>query len=149
MTEDNQFYHLLTQEMKESRLTRFMRLELKNTIYYCKQYQQTKTKNSYTIRFDNPPLGTSYGVVECYVAVNEVMYAVVTVETEAFHLDDQFKESVQNETLRTFVDNHLCRHIRQIVSQEQTIIVPSWKIISKCVYMENFVSVPTNLVEHG
>ena len=52
------------------------RVEVRGTVYYCKQYTRVKKRNSYTIAYCNSG-ETSYGLIECFLAVRDKVVAVL------------------------------------------------------------------------
>jgi len=152
MQQTHKYYYLLAEDMQASGPSTFMRLRHKNTVFYCEDYQQAKTKNSYTVLFTDLNQEDKVGLVQCYILSNNKTYAVIKIcHREPFSLNPQMKDSIENAVLKQFVEKQLCSHVWMIVPDDQmdTMIIPSQNIQSKCVFMENFISCTPNFVEHG
>lgn len=56
-------------------LTTVYRVEVKGSLYYCKQYTRVQKRNSYTMAYTNPDGQPSYGLIECFIALENKIIA--------------------------------------------------------------------------
>ena len=52
------------------------RVEVKGSLYYCKQYTRVKKRNSYTIAYTNPDGQPNYALIECFIALKNKIIGV-------------------------------------------------------------------------
>lgn len=147
-------YSLLTDAMKEAAPQVIMRISKGDGVFYSKDYQLAKTKNSYTVLYLDQNNVKKYGLVLSYVDVTDALYAVVLeCRTDVFSLDENMKGAVQDENLLPYIGK-LCPHIVKLSSYGEKILVPVRNVLKKCVFMEIkedliFISRSPNYVEHG
>lgn len=145
---------MLTEEMKASSPCLIKRLQKENNVYYSKEYQQTKTRNSYTVCFRNGDIN-NYGFILCFVEVNGTNYAIIEVcETENFQLKDSVKDAITDAGLQSYLLYNFCMHVVRVTSHQRKVIVPTTQLLHKCVLVDikpelTFISNPPNLVEHS
>lgn len=57
-------------------LTTVYRVNVRGTVYYCKQYKRVKKRNSYTVAYLDSYGTSNYGLVECFVVVDNEVIAI-------------------------------------------------------------------------
>ena len=129
---------------------KFFRLKKNSEVFYSRQYQRAKRRNSYTVLLDNADIA----IVQYYLSIDGHLSAMVeklnTVDTSVPICDDLQQHNV----LRKYQTMQVCHHIKEVLSHEHFKIIPVSCIKKKCVYMKlnngkTFVSIPPNLLEHN
>ena len=59
-------------------LTTFYRVDIHGTVFYSRQYQRVKKRNSYTIAYHHSASTTKYAFIEYFVYVQERVIAILT-----------------------------------------------------------------------
>ena len=115
-----------------------MGLQKRDTVFFCKDYQLAKTKNSCTVTFKSTNHQERFGFILCFVQVQERQYADSCYgrTSETFSLDEQMKESITVPYLRTYLDKCFCPHVVKVVSQTRKLLIPCESLKQNCVYIE-------------
>ena len=57
-------------------LTTVYRVNVRGTVYHCKQYKRVKKRNSYTVAYSDSDGTSNFGLIECFVVVDSKVIAV-------------------------------------------------------------------------
>lgn len=154
MLPTDKHFTLLTEDMKQADPKKAMRIQVGDTIYYSKEYQQAKTRNSYTVAFNDNNM-EKFGVVLSFLDVNSELYVILKeCDTDAFSLGTNLKREIQEQSLKKYFDKQLCPHIVKVSASDTKRVIRASCLSRKCVFMqlrENscYISKPPNLLEHG
>lgn len=147
-------YLLLSREMRDNGVRQFNRLQFGGTIFYCKDYQDAKTRNDSACCFTHNDM-TKNGIILCFLEYNNHIYVIIKeCVSVPFNLGDFARTQINNCTLKKYLDQSVCSHIEKIERFNENIVISGKKLLKKCVLMEiyngeSFISIPPNTLEHN
>lgn len=110
-------------------LTTMYRAEIKKNVYYSKQYERVKKRNSFTICYNNYDNAKSYGFIECFICVHNAPIAILqpihplpTTCKDHFNISTSCLDSVS--------------HIIPMSVTSLVCAVLADRIIEKCLFLE-------------
>lgn len=106
------------------------RLVQESTVYYSAHYKRVKSRNSYTVAFNNATNCVSYGQIQFFVVVSDRPYAFIK-KFEPLAVTCQAHFHLSHWSL----DNLSASNIVPIQSHSENIVIPTSSLISKCMFV--------------
>lgn len=114
---------------------KFYRIEVNNSLYYCREYKRTSKTNNFTVLYETHPSREEFAIINFFVEVKI-----------AGSCDPMILAAVQHLNTDVFVVNGIeIPHLFEISSRE-TKFIPVASIKRKCILIESYSSGSSDVV---
>ena len=114
---------------------KFYRIELNNSLYYCREYKRTSTMNNFTVLYEAQSSKEEFAIIDFFVEVKNSHSCEPVILAVVQHLNT----NVYN------VNGEEIPHLFEI-SSRHTKCIPVASIKRKCILIEGYVSGSSDIV---
>lgn len=150
----SKYFNILSPELKNQKVSVFFRLQKDGQMFYSKDYQRARTRNSYTVMFLHND-SVQYGFILCFLQAEDYIYSVIKVlDVTEFKIDNGSWGEIQNHSLKKYRHKKLCPHLYPVKAvMAENLLVSAKCLLKKCVFIEikdsKYISIPPNTSEHS
>ena len=116
-------------------IEKFYRIELNNSLYYCREYKRTSKTNNFTILYETQPSEEEFALIDFFVEIKNPASCEPMILAVVQHL---------NVSVFT-VNGEEIPHLFEI-SSRQTKCIPVASIKRKCILIESYSSGTSDVV---
>lgn len=114
---------------------KFYRIELNNSLYYCREYKRTSTTNNFTVVYEIQPSKEEFAIIDFFVEAKDPQSSDPVILAVVQHLS----------TNVLIINGQEIPHLFEI-SSRQTKCIPVASIKAKCILIQGYSSGSSDII---